>query len=372
MRNQILMHDQVGLSLIELMIAMVVGLILIAGVLSIFLSSRQSFGINGAVAQIQENARFALEFIRKDTRMAGYMGCGYSGSSVVNQLNSSTSLPYDFSMGLTGFEYSGTSPTNTYTITAENPAAVGASNWSPSLSSNLPTSGSGYAIPGSDMLVMSLSQGANSPAYVTSASGAQFWITVNNGITADDIMVVSNCVSTVIVQATNVTSGGTHIVANTGGSATPGNAVHGIPANMIGAQVSTASTVVFYIGEGADGSPALYQATTDPSQASGFDLQELVPGVENMQILYGVDTTGSFLPSEYDTADVVTANNTWNQVVSVRVALLLRSNTGAVPLPAAALPPYDLLGTLISVPRDTRLRQVFNTTIALRNRLATP
>ncbi|MGH8321321.1 MAG: PilW family protein, partial [Gammaproteobacteria bacterium] len=45
-------QNQTGLSLIELMIAMVVGLILLAGVLSIFLSSRNSYNINSGVAQI--------------------------------------------------------------------------------------------------------------------------------------------------------------------------------------------------------------------------------------------------------------------------------------------------------------------------------
>jgi len=47
---------ETGLSLIELMIAMLVGLILIGGLLSVFMSSRKSYGVNGAMGQIQEMA----------------------------------------------------------------------------------------------------------------------------------------------------------------------------------------------------------------------------------------------------------------------------------------------------------------------------
>jgi len=356
---------QTGLSLIELMIAMVVGLILIAGVLSIFISSRQSYGINGAVAQIQENGRFALDFIRKDTRMAGYMGCAKSSAQVANELNSpaNTALPYNFTNGITGFEYTGTAPTNTYTIASENPSPVtGTGNWSPALDSTLQN----LVIPGSDVLVVRNSQGGANPIYITnipSPTAAVFDVSIP-GLQVGQIMVISNCVNTQIMQITTVGGGGTVITHNTGGG-TPGNASKDVATNFEGAQVSTPVTVVYYIGQGADGSPGLFEATTDTTKANGFNSQELVPGVENMQVLYGVDTTGSQVPSQYVTADNVVD---WSTVVSVRVALLMRSNLGAVPLPATA-PQYTLEDTTIKAPLDTRLRQVFTATIGIRNSL---
>jgi len=163
-------------------------------------------------------------------------------------------------------------------------------------------------------------------------------------------------------------------VVNVGGSTFPGNSSAGIPSSFIGAQVSTVVSEVFYVGMDATGSPALFEAVTNPNCAApntcfgGFEIQELVPNVENMQLLYGVDTTGSQMPSEYDTADVVDAANEWSSVVSVRAALLVRSNLNAVSQPTAAQT-YDLLGTTIQTPLDTRLRQVYTTTIGLRNRL---
>jgi type IV pilus assembly protein PilW len=359
-------QNQTGLSLIELMIAMLVGLILIAGVLSIFISSRASYGINGAVGQIQENGRFALDFIRKDTRMAGYMGCAKSSPEVFNALNPpfDTSLPYDFTTGITGFEYTGTAPGDTYNIASENPSPItGTGNWSPALDSSLQN----LVMPGTDVMVVRNSIGGANPVYITSdpaPPAATFDISVPNGVKAGQIMVISDCVHTLIMQATNVTGGGTHVVHNTG-AGTPGNASNIIESYFLGAQISTPVSIVYYIGQGADGSPALFEATTDTTKANGFNSQELVSGVENMQLLYGVDLTGSLVPSQYVTADNVAD---WSTVVSVRVALLMRSNTGALPMPAAGQP-FGLDDTIINAPQDTRLRKVFMATIGIRNSL---
>jgi type IV pilus assembly protein PilW len=371
---------EAGLSLIELMIAMLVGLILIGGVLSVFMSSRKSYGVNGAMGQIQENGRFAMNFIDRDTRMAGYLGCGGSTGNVGNQLKppANTTLAYNFTNGLAGFEYSGTEPGDTYSITSEALASGAAGDWGPSLDPSLPLTGSDYVVPGSDVLVIRFSPPTAAAAYVASSpgpNGAQFWLTTNPGIASGSLLIISNCVNTYVVQADQVNGSGTdHVVVNTGNSVSPGNAVAGIPTSFIGAQVSTVETEVFYVGMDATGSPALFEAVTNPNCAApnicfgGFEIQELVPNVENMQVLYGVDTTGSQMPSEYDTADVVDAANEWGSVVSVRVALLMRSNLNAVSQPAAAQS-YDMLGATIHAPLDTRLRQVYTTTIGLRNRL---
>jgi type IV pilus assembly protein PilW len=95
-----------------------------------------------------------------------------------------------------------------------------------------------------------------------------------------------------------------------------------------------------------------------------------VPDIEAMQVLYGMDTTGTQTVSEYVTADqVVTTSNpilNFNNVISVKVAVLAASQIGAVPMPAFA-PTFSLLGTTVTPPRDTRARQVFELTIGIRN-----
>lgn len=64
-----------GFGLVELMIAMTLGLILILGVSQIFIASKQSFVVQQHTAALQENARFVLSRISRDLRQAGMFGC---------------------------------------------------------------------------------------------------------------------------------------------------------------------------------------------------------------------------------------------------------------------------------------------------------
>ncbi|MGH8279465.1 MAG: PilW family protein [Gammaproteobacteria bacterium] len=362
--------NQTGLSLIEMMIAMVVGLILVAGVLSIYIGSRHGYGTNSAVGQVQANGRFAMDFIRSAVRQAGYMGCAVSSPATISsELNSTAStLPYNFALGVSGFEYTGTAPGSTFTGLAETLSpASGAGNWSPTLDSSLPVTGSNYVAPGSDVLVVRYA--TDDPAYVTAITGANQFNThggaeLGNG----NIVVVTNCLSGVVMQLTGATPAVTtnSVTAAVGGAYLPGNASPAnLPSGFVGAQVVTPTTAVFYVGQGMDKGPALFEAVPSPTNPSVFVDTELVPGVENMQVLYGIDTNGTRTPSQYVTADNV---SDWTQVVSVRVALLMQSNIGALSLPpSGSTPNFDLLGTTVTVPSDTRLRRVFTSDIYIRN-----
>lgn len=66
------MKRQSGFSLMEMMVALTVGLILIGGTGQIFLSGKQSFGVQEGMGNLQEAARFAQFFLQRDIRMAGY------------------------------------------------------------------------------------------------------------------------------------------------------------------------------------------------------------------------------------------------------------------------------------------------------------
>jgi type IV pilus assembly protein PilW len=65
---------QLGLSLIELMVAVVIGLILIGGLIQVYLSSKQSYNAQEQLARMQESGRFAMDLITRDLRRAGYWG----------------------------------------------------------------------------------------------------------------------------------------------------------------------------------------------------------------------------------------------------------------------------------------------------------
>lgn len=65
-------HKQKGLSLVELMVALALGMVLMAGFVQVFMSVRSTYAVNEASSRMQENGRFALEFISQHARMAGY------------------------------------------------------------------------------------------------------------------------------------------------------------------------------------------------------------------------------------------------------------------------------------------------------------
>lgn len=64
-----------GFSLVELLIAMALGLMLTLGVLQVFLASKESFALQQRSAAMQENARFLLSRLAQDIRQAGQFGC---------------------------------------------------------------------------------------------------------------------------------------------------------------------------------------------------------------------------------------------------------------------------------------------------------
>jgi len=65
---------QLGVSLVELMVALVIGLFLIVGAVTIYTQSRATFRTTEAVARLQETARYAFDVLEPEIRMANYWG----------------------------------------------------------------------------------------------------------------------------------------------------------------------------------------------------------------------------------------------------------------------------------------------------------
>jgi type IV pilus assembly protein PilW len=130
---------------------------------------------------------------------------------------------------------------------------------------------------------------------------------------------------------------------------------------MPGAQVVPLDTIVYYIRPsdtvrtGGVRNPSLWRII-----GSGAP-QELIEGIEAMQIRYGVDTDGDRLVNSYVTADAV-AN--WNRVISVSFALLIRSVEPDSP-PSAQT--FSMMGTAVGPFADRYQRTLYTTTVTLRN-----
>ena len=108
----------------------------------------------------------------------------------------------------------------------------------------------------------------------------------------------------------------------------------------------------YSIAMGSEGQPALFR--------NGL---EFLDGIENLQILYGHDTDASGTANYYGPADPLVD---MADVISIRFAVVVRSYDDN--LTGGLTQNYNLFGTTVAAP-DNRLRQVYTSTVAVRNRL---
>jgi type IV pilus assembly protein PilW len=90
------MRQQRGVGLIELMVAMLIGLFLIMGAVTVFNQSRNTYRASEGVARLQETARLAMDVIESDIRMANYWGMNNRADYIVNRAGPSQPPPADF------------------------------------------------------------------------------------------------------------------------------------------------------------------------------------------------------------------------------------------------------------------------------------
>jgi type IV pilus assembly protein PilW len=358
--------------MVELMVAITLALIVTTGVLSVFVGSRSAFQSTSGIAALSDGGRFALNSIENSVRDSGFMACS-SVNTLVSNLNPAAMLGYAVGPSgllqpLTGYEAKNTSVGNTYAA-GTTLGAVG--NWNPNLDAAFgglagQPNNLGMYIKNNDILVTRSAAPSSQPSYVLSiADGSNnFTVDSQGSLQAPQWAVISDCGMAVLFEITSLGPAApgiqvNHIVT------TPGNAVAALPPATFGAgaMVMPLTTTVYYIGVGDDGDGALFSASVAPNNT--LTTNELVPDVEAMQILYGVDTTGLQTVTQYVTADQVVD---FTAVMSVQVAILAAGPPGSANTPAAART-YSLFGTLVTAPIDSRARQVFEVTIAARNAL---
>ncbi len=359
-----------GFSLVEMMIAITLALVVTTGVLSVFIGSRSAFQATSGIAALSDNGRFALNFIENAVRDSGNMACG-AATRTINNLNpEATSLYYAPGLAtglfqpLGGFEAANTSVGNTYTAST---GAGALGNWNPALDGAF---GSLATLPvkNNDILVVRSSSQGSQPSYVTAITDGANNFTVNaqGSLQAGQLAIISDCVKSLLIQITGIGPGAPGKVISHLAAGSPGNITAAFPAQYSfaqGAQVTPLATTVYYIGVGSDGDGALFSA--DVTAANTLTANELVPDIEAMQVLYGLDTNNSLTVSEYVTADQVVDFTT---IMSIQVAVLAAGPPGSANKPAVARQ-FSLFGTTVTAPRDTRARQVFEVTIAARNAL---
>lgn len=300
-----------GFTLIELMISMLLGLIVIAGVTAVFLAGQRSYRTNQALGDVQDGSRIAFEIMARSIRDAGLTGCGNQGR-VGNILTNSPT-----GGGTAAWWANWNNVIVGYGGTAADPVA---------------TAGTGEAqrVAGNDSLVLLGAGGSTSSVATYVTSSATFTLNdADAGLLAGDVFVVCDPDHAVIAQAATYTAASKTLtfVAKSG---TPGNCSTGLafPTDCTAtnndynfqenSQVTKLTATDWYIGVNPVGGKSLYRLTlVNKTGAMTTESQEIARDVTSMTIGYHVSGAATFVPA-VSVAD-------WGKVDSVQVSLQVQS-----------------------------------------------
>lgn len=302
-------RQQAGLSLVELMIAVALGLLLMLGVMQIFLSSKNTFASNQELSEIQESGRFALEILTRDIRNAGYKG-------------QCISVPVNH---LTGSEAS---------LWSNNEGAV--LGW---IKDSVPSQLSFDKISSGGVLIQFAAGGSQEfTGVATNVSGDSKigWDAgVVSSLETDDVALISSGLGCDLFK---VADSSADFVEKDDTNSKSWS--HDYIDNF---ELLKLATLAYYIADDHD-VPTLHRTYFD-YDLNKLETHALVQGVADMQLEYGVATgvdLNNGVVTEYVTADEL-GTNSWERVLAIRVTLSLEAASG--------------------------LQKEFSTLIGLRNRL---
>ncbi|MEM1090247.1 MAG: PilW family protein [Pseudomonadota bacterium] len=370
-----------GFGLIELMIALLLGIVVMGGVAQVFYSTSQSYRAQQALSRVQESGRFAIEILKPRLRPAGRTNFCVARLQTNEVLDNGApgyeAAIYNPNLPVVGFEFNGTDLDDNYALPATlGTGAVNAGDYSTAFGAlAIPQAAVDNAVPGSDVLIIKYAEPVDQVTacgYDAASADLNLNFPVDCGTTPaapysqteldelfprGGLVMVTDCnTGGDLFQRTN--DGSAAFSLNDGGT-TPGNLGAGLSRSYNDeAQVLPFHSIMFFIGVNAGGQPALFQMDygTDATP------EEIIEGVENMQLLFGeLDGLGNVT---YLEPHLVT---TPANIVSMRVSLLLRSTNNADLETDDQT--YNLNGTTVDPVDDSRLRQVFFTTVAVRNRV---
>lgn len=302
-----------GLALIELMIALVLGLVLIGAAVGVMLSNTQSFRTTKSLSQIQDSARLGFELMARDIRQAGAIPCG----NYIRVDNILTSPPWYL-------------------------------DWDSGSNGQLMGYSSGANIEGIDNKVNGTE--ALTVLYADNASASLVYSGIHTYIFDND---TSNFESGDIAFICDANDGTIFSTTVSSGPSDYVTAVASVEKNLHvqpgtfekNSVISKLKSRAWYIGENEQGSSSLYLAELSGSELSSI---EIASGVSNLTFRYRLTDT-----SDFKTAAQI--GSQWPLVNAVEVSL-------------------EMLGQEQNVSTDSstdsgRLSRSFSSIVALRNRI---
>jgi len=365
-----------GVSMVELMIVMAITLVLVAGTIRFYISNKTVQAIQSEVSQIQTDARFSMEVLSRDLRMANSGSCRtlsywslkktddtHFHNHVINgpaTLNNITPI--------SGWEANNTGPNDQLDNVSFYGAQISgrtAADWT--AGGNPVDVNTNLAIPNSDILNIMYSGATNTR--VLSGTEQSLTLASVDNIKAGDFLLVSDCTSLDIFVACSVNTANNSVsfdtnspnsVCGTGNGQVSNDTdafrSHVIDNSTVG-NVSKLVSNTYFVGKPAGGAnnsadliPGLYKIS------NGSPAQQIIEGVESMQVLYDGKPISSF------TNAAMTEN-----IKTVRISLLMSSEDKLAVTDTQRT--FNLNGLQVTPTKDQRVRRVYNTTVALRSQL---
>lgn len=382
----------IGVSLVELLVSMVIGLIVVLVVVNIFVMSKTSAALAEGRGRVHESGIIGMDYLQDDLRMIGHFGC-VSDQALDNGSLSYLQTTFDtsrsalnFNISVQGYEAASTAPSNAINVTT---LSTGGTGFSPALPTDLATILSDR-VNTSDIIALRylnprsvVATTTDNATFPTITFPTAQWNAIADFDTTAGLMAVSDCSSTTVFQASNANASAGSIKVLSSGLNTRGftQVYENQKARLYGA-----TSVVYYVGKANNQAfPSLYRVrfVAAPGGALQYQKDEIIKGVESMQILYGQDRSTTtrltgFMDRQQTAASIQTSLSTpqlsWRRVGMVKVGLLLvdpnrsssfqrggdqLSDTGTI----------VLQGVNITVPADQHYRLPLEATVALRNRL---
>lgn len=306
-----------GVTLIELMISLVLGLLVIAAAGGIFLSNKQAYNATETLGRVQENGRVAFELMARNIREAGGTPCG-KNLPIANVLNNTAAFDYAWGDGIRGF---------------------GGSEAIPGLAFGSETGATtpGQRVPNTDAI--QYKSAGDSGVTVSSHNPASAVIHVNtteHGFVNGDILLICDYSQASIFQM-NGANNVLHVGHNTGNSVTPGNACKALsyPVDPScstkpkdgkkytdNAIIAKYNSAIWYIGyNGRSDSQGVKERSLYHKVLTNTP-QEMTEGVSGMTLFYLVPGKTAY--------EAASAGVDWKNVNAVRIELQLQAASGTL------------------------------------------
>ncbi len=286
---------QTGLTLVELMVAMLLGLIVVGAVVSVLLTSRQSYTTTNGLSQLQDSARIAFELMARDIRQAGSSPCG--NTTVNDMLAGNGWYRWVNGAGLFGVD--------------------DAANLSPAPTAPAPSGGSPALITrGAGTVSLNLIQAGPGCASKVPMQAAP----TDVGIGSNDLVFACDGTQAYVFQ-TGAFNAGLPLAAN----ATPGNSAAQLSCTSFSssAYVAPYQAYAWYVAPSSaqlQGHPAMLSLYRAHYAGNQLVSDEIIRGVTGLRLAY---LTGG--PALVNAGGI--AANAWNTVSAVRVSLTLETVT---------------------------------------------